>query len=159
MQDRATQQTDTDSGVPHEGKYVFDVTTWKWYHVRDSYTIGAGRDVWLHPPGGYDSRHLDTDDFVAEIGHRLLLKRVAKAIGEQGSFTDEVGTMAYSVFTDTLDLPDQVLTCPDCGATAEDGQIRMRHTMAGHEDGEGPRIHCRNCVTEFACVRPGAFDP
>lgn len=151
-------RSESGNSVPHEGKHVFDVTTWKWYSVHESYKLGAGRDVWLDPPGGYDARHVDTQDFVAEIGSRLLLKRVTRSLGESGDWEGSVGSMAYNVFTDVQGLPPEVLTCPQCGAACEDGQIRMHHAFVSYDyPDEGPLLHCRNCRAEYV-VRPAVID-
>lgn len=144
--------------VPHDGKMVFDVTTRKWYEVRESYTPGAGRDVQLQPPGGYDTRRVDTKDFVSEVGSRLLLKRVARSLGDNGDWYSEVGSMSYTVFTDELGLPAAVVDCPDCGATCTDGQVRMHHAFAGFDyPDEGPVLHCRQCRGNWG-VRPAVID-
>jgi hypothetical protein len=151
-------RSESGSSVPHEGKHVFDVTTRKWYGVHDSYRLGHDMQVWLKPPGGYDPRHLSTQDFVAEIGSRLLLKQVTRSLGESGDWDSAVGSMAYNVFTDELGLPDDVLTCPQCGATCEDGQIRMHHAFVSYDyPDEGPLLHCRQCRAEYG-VRPDVID-
>jgi rubredoxin len=141
--DRTRRQSGSGS-VPHHGKWVFDVITWKWYEVRESYRMQRNADVWLQPPGGYDPRHVGRKQFVAEIGSRLLLRRVTNALRDRGAFAEEAGSMAVSVYTDQLGLSPDDLTCPDCGADADDGQVRC-HNPQDAEDGGTLLLHCRHC--------------
>lgn len=144
--------------VPHEGELVFDVLTWKKYHVRETYRLGNRMDVHLQPPGGADPRHLPEDDFVAEIGSRLLLRPVLSSLEDGGNFNSEVGRMAANVF-DKLGFPDEVLTCPNCGATVEDGDIKLQYTLEYWDiPDEGPKLTCRDCRNSVWCVRPAVIN-
>jgi len=149
----------SDSGhtVPHEGKMVFDVTTWKWYEVRDSYRLGHRSDVQLQPPGGYDTRHVSTDQFTSEIGSRLLLKTVTRSLADADRWPDAVGDMAHNVFTNDFGIPDDALTCPDCGHSAADGYVRLLHDSVRWDDPEGPTLHCRDCRANWG-VRRAVID-
>lgn len=150
--------TNTTGSVRHEGKFVFDVTTRKWYEVRPDYRLGPRNNVHLQPPGGYDDRHLSEDDFLQEIGRRLLLKSVTQSLRDTGDWGTAVGSMAANAFTDGMGLPDDVLTCPQCGATCDDGDVHLKHTFASYDyPDEGVVLHCRDCRTDWGVI-PSVID-